>query len=204
MSDVGKPLDVQRVARATRRDHFTSAMKAAAKSAMTPSVFASRRSGPNHRRTRLVTGRKTGSTSLPGPISAARLSHLGETGTLWPGPPCFSAHLFRRMIPSAPRMDWKGTFKVGAVACAVALCTASTFERIAFQTIDRAAAHPVRRVTRTWTDDACQPRGPDRSGPRAVRRLSGHTMTKSVWCTAGWSTRRANSTAMASPVPSGS
>ncbi len=46
----------------------------------------------------------------------------------------------------APRANWKGTLKVGEVACAVALYTAaSTSERIAFHTINRATGHRVHR-----------------------------------------------------------
>jgi DNA end-binding protein Ku len=46
----------------------------------------------------------------------------------------------------APRANWKGTLKVGELSCAVALYTAaSTSERIAFHTINRATGHRVRR-----------------------------------------------------------
>ena len=46
----------------------------------------------------------------------------------------------------APRANWKGTLKVAEVTCAVALYTAaSTSERIAFHTINRATGHRVRR-----------------------------------------------------------
>jgi DNA end-binding protein Ku len=46
----------------------------------------------------------------------------------------------------APRANWKGFLKVAEVACPVALYTAaSTSERIAFHTINRATGHRVRR-----------------------------------------------------------
>lgn len=46
----------------------------------------------------------------------------------------------------APRANWKGTLKVGEVACAVGLYTASsTSDRIAFHTINRATGNRVRR-----------------------------------------------------------
>ena len=46
----------------------------------------------------------------------------------------------------APRANWKGTLKVGEVTCPVALYTAaSTSERIAFHTINRATGHRVHR-----------------------------------------------------------
>lgn len=46
----------------------------------------------------------------------------------------------------APRANWKGFLKLGELTCAVALYTAaSTSERIAFHTINRATGHRVRR-----------------------------------------------------------
>jgi DNA end-binding protein Ku len=46
----------------------------------------------------------------------------------------------------APRANWKGYLKVGELSCAVGLYTAaSTAERIAFHTINRATGHRVRR-----------------------------------------------------------
>lgn len=46
----------------------------------------------------------------------------------------------------APRASWKGFLKVGEVSCPVALYTAaSTSERIAFHTLNRATGHRVRR-----------------------------------------------------------
>jgi DNA end-binding protein Ku len=46
----------------------------------------------------------------------------------------------------APRANWKGFLKVAEVVCPVALYTAaSTSERIAFHTINRATGHRVRR-----------------------------------------------------------
>ncbi len=47
----------------------------------------------------------------------------------------------------APRANWKGTLKIGEVTCAVALYTAaSTSDRIAFHTINRATGNRVRRA----------------------------------------------------------
>lgn len=46
----------------------------------------------------------------------------------------------------APRANWKGFLKVGEVVCPVALYTAaSTSDRIAFHTVNRATGHRVRR-----------------------------------------------------------
>ena len=46
----------------------------------------------------------------------------------------------------APRANWKGFLKVGELTCPVALYTAaSTSERIAFHTLNRATGHRVRR-----------------------------------------------------------
>lgn len=46
----------------------------------------------------------------------------------------------------APRANWKGFLKIAEAACPVALYTAaSTSERIAFHTINRATGHRVRR-----------------------------------------------------------
>lgn len=46
----------------------------------------------------------------------------------------------------APRANWKGVLKIAAVSCPVALYTAaSTSERIAFHTLNRATGHRVRR-----------------------------------------------------------
>jgi DNA end-binding protein Ku len=46
----------------------------------------------------------------------------------------------------APRANWKGLLKVAEVTCPVALYTAaSTSERIAFHTINRATGHRVNR-----------------------------------------------------------
>lgn len=46
----------------------------------------------------------------------------------------------------APRANWKGFLKVGEVVCQVGLYTAaSTSERIAFHTLNRATGHRVRR-----------------------------------------------------------
>ncbi|KQT53053.1 MULTISPECIES: Ku protein [unclassified Aureimonas] len=46
----------------------------------------------------------------------------------------------------APRANWKGVLKVGEVACPVALYTAaSTSDRIAFHTINRATGHRIHR-----------------------------------------------------------
>lgn len=46
----------------------------------------------------------------------------------------------------APRANWKGFLKVGELSCPVALYTAaSTSERIAFHTINRATGHRVHR-----------------------------------------------------------
>lgn len=46
----------------------------------------------------------------------------------------------------APRANWKGYLRVADVSCAVALYTAaSTAERIAFHTLNRATGHRVRR-----------------------------------------------------------
>lgn len=46
----------------------------------------------------------------------------------------------------APRANWKGYLKLGELSCAVALYTAaSTSERIAFHTVNRATGHRVRR-----------------------------------------------------------
>ncbi|MDX3924947.1 MAG: Ku protein [Shinella sp.] len=46
----------------------------------------------------------------------------------------------------APRANWKGFLKIGEVICPVALYTAaSTSERIAFHTINRATGHRVNR-----------------------------------------------------------
>lgn len=46
----------------------------------------------------------------------------------------------------APRANWKGFLKVGELACPVALYTAaSTSDRIAFHTLNRATGHRVRR-----------------------------------------------------------
>lgn len=51
----------------------------------------------------------------------------------------------------APRANWKGVLKVGEVACPVALYTAaSTSDRIAFHTINRATGH---RIHRQFVDD---------------------------------------------------
>lgn len=45
------------------------------------------------------------------------------------------------------RATWKGYLKIGEVICPVALYTAiSTSERIAFNTVNRATGHPVRRI----------------------------------------------------------
>lgn len=50
----------------------------------------------------------------------------------------------------APRANWKGFLKVGELSCPVALYTAaSTSERIAFHTINRATGH---RVSRQFVD----------------------------------------------------
>lgn len=47
----------------------------------------------------------------------------------------------------APRANWKGVLKIGEVSCPVALYTAaSTSERIAFHTINRATGNRVRRL----------------------------------------------------------
>ncbi len=47
----------------------------------------------------------------------------------------------------APRANWKGTLKIGEVTCPIALYTAaSTSDRIAFHTINRATGNRVRRV----------------------------------------------------------
>src|SRR6476646_2219807 len=46
----------------------------------------------------------------------------------------------------APRANWKGFLKVAELSCPVALYTAaSTSERIAFHTLNRATGHRVRR-----------------------------------------------------------
>ena len=46
----------------------------------------------------------------------------------------------------APRANWKGYLKFGEVTCPVALYTAaSTSERIAFHTLNRATGNRVRR-----------------------------------------------------------
>lgn len=46
----------------------------------------------------------------------------------------------------SPRAQWKGLLKIGEVACPVALYTAaSTSERVAFHTINRATGHRVHR-----------------------------------------------------------
>ena len=46
----------------------------------------------------------------------------------------------------APRANWKGYLKLGELSCAVALYTAaSTSERIAFHTVNRATGHRVHR-----------------------------------------------------------
>ena len=46
----------------------------------------------------------------------------------------------------APRANWKGFLKVAELTCPVALYTAaSTSERIAFHTLNRATGHRVRR-----------------------------------------------------------
>ncbi len=46
----------------------------------------------------------------------------------------------------APRANWKGTLKIAEVMCSVALYTAaSTSERIAFHTVNRATGNRVRR-----------------------------------------------------------
>jgi DNA end-binding protein Ku len=46
----------------------------------------------------------------------------------------------------APRANWKGFLKVGEVTCPVSLYTAaSTSERIAFHTLNRATGHRIRR-----------------------------------------------------------
>lgn len=46
----------------------------------------------------------------------------------------------------APRANWKGWLKIGELTCAVGLYTAaSTSDRIAFHTINRATGHRVRR-----------------------------------------------------------
>lgn len=46
----------------------------------------------------------------------------------------------------APRANWKGNLKIAEVSCPVALYTAaSTSERIAFHTLNRATGHRVRR-----------------------------------------------------------
>ncbi|TIU21975.1 MAG: Ku protein, partial [Mesorhizobium sp.] len=46
----------------------------------------------------------------------------------------------------APRANWKGFLKIGELSCPVALYTAaSTSERIAFHTINRATGHRVHR-----------------------------------------------------------
>lgn len=46
----------------------------------------------------------------------------------------------------APRANWKGTLKIAELACPVALYTAaSTSDRIAFHTINRATGNRVRR-----------------------------------------------------------
>lgn len=46
----------------------------------------------------------------------------------------------------APRANWKGFLKIAEVSCPVALYTAaSTSDRIAFHTLNRATAHRVRR-----------------------------------------------------------
>ncbi|MFC7052101.1 Ku protein [Hansschlegelia quercus] len=47
----------------------------------------------------------------------------------------------------APRANWKGFLKVGELACPVALYTAaSTSDRIAFHTLNRATGNRVRRI----------------------------------------------------------
>jgi DNA end-binding protein Ku len=47
----------------------------------------------------------------------------------------------------APRAIWKGTLKIAALACEVALHTAATTsDRVAFHTINRATGHRVKRV----------------------------------------------------------
>ncbi|RWM91878.1 MAG: Ku protein [Mesorhizobium sp.] len=47
----------------------------------------------------------------------------------------------------APRANWKGFLKIGELSCPVALYTAaSTSERIAFHTINRATGHRVHRA----------------------------------------------------------
>lgn len=49
-------------------------------------------------------------------------------------------------VAVAPRANWKGFLKVAEVSCPVALYTAaSTSERIAFHTINRATGHRVKR-----------------------------------------------------------
>jgi DNA end-binding protein Ku len=48
--------------------------------------------------------------------------------------------------PMAPRANWKGTLKIAEVTCPVALFTAaSTSDRIAFHTLNRATGNRVRR-----------------------------------------------------------
>jgi DNA end-binding protein Ku len=47
----------------------------------------------------------------------------------------------------SPRANWKGSLKIAALTCPVALYTAtSTSDRIAFHTINRATGHRVRRT----------------------------------------------------------
>jgi Ku70/Ku80 beta-barrel domain len=55
----------------------------------------------------------------------------------------------------APRANWKGFLKIGEVTCPVALFTvASTSERIALHTINRASGHRVhRQFVDAETDD---------------------------------------------------
>lgn len=60
---------------------------------------------------------------------------------------------------AAHRAQWKGFIKFGEVACGVALYTAaSTSDRIAFNTINKATGNRVNRVfVDSETEDAVRP-----------------------------------------------
>ena len=60
--------------------------------------------------------------------------------------PCYEEILQLIGSQVAPRANWKGTLKIAEVICSVALYTAaSTSDRIAFHTINRATGNRVRR-----------------------------------------------------------
>ena len=78
---------------------------------------------------------------------------------------------FRGRMDIAPRVNWKGTLKIGELSCALALYTAaSTADRIAFDTINWKTGNGARSAEEAF--DAI-PEQKDR-GRNAVARTAYH------------------------------